>query len=86
MKALEPRREEVLDALKTPGNSWKYMAKVITSAREEASRPAPPGYSGRAPPQRESPMQAALRRRAEKLAIEEAKERAAQDAQEDMPV
>lgn len=37
-------REELDAALRTPGNSWKYIAKVIRSIRTERSSEPPPKY------------------------------------------
>jgi hypothetical protein len=45
IKALKPRRHELLDALKTKAESWGYAAKVIASARKAALEAAPPAYT-----------------------------------------
>lgn len=43
----EVYRHELDDALKTDAKSWKYVAKVIASAREQAAKPKPLPYQGR---------------------------------------
>ena len=45
ISALMPIHAEELEAaLRTPGKSWAYLAKVIASIREQRASPAPPAY------------------------------------------